>query len=114
MNLLSKEKCFNYSLDELLGIMRFDFYDGEIANKWNPRTLINKLNEKDKKELQKELNYIQFKIIKNFDNVIKICEGKEEEKQVLVYIDLDISKYVIKLIPLRYESSYIYVYRKEK
>ena len=108
MNLLSKEKCFNYYLDELLGTMRFDFYDGELANKWNARSLLKELNAKEKKELQKELNYIQFELIKSFDTVIKICE----EKEVLVYIDLDIAKYVIKLIPVRDEFSYIYAYVK--
>ena len=62
MKELSKEKIFEYSSKELLGVMRFDFYDGGLANQWNPRDLIIKLNDKkeiDLKKLQKELNYKQ-------------------------------------------------------
>ena len=43
---LSKEKSFEYSSKELLGVMRFDFYDGGLANQWNPRDLIIKLKFK--------------------------------------------------------------------
>ena len=32
MKELSKEKIFEYSSKELLGVMRFDFYDGGLAN----------------------------------------------------------------------------------
>ena len=49
MKELSKEKSFEYSSKELLGVMRFDFYDGGLANQWNPRDLIIELN--DKKEI---------------------------------------------------------------
>lgn len=34
------EKTFEYSSTELLGVMRFDFYDGGLANQWNYRDLI--------------------------------------------------------------------------
>lgn len=37
MDTLSKEKIFNYDSKELLGVMRFDFYDGRLANQWNAR-----------------------------------------------------------------------------
>ncbi len=40
INKLSKEKYFNYDSKELLGVMRFDFYDGRLANQWNPSELI--------------------------------------------------------------------------
>jgi len=46
MKELSKEKYFNYDSKELLGVMRFDFYDGRLANQWNPRDLIIELNSK--------------------------------------------------------------------
>lgn len=32
MKELSKVKTFEYNLNELLGVMRFDFYDGGLAN----------------------------------------------------------------------------------
>ena len=47
MKELSKEKSFEYSSKELLGVMRFDFYDGGLANQWNPRDLIIELNDKN-------------------------------------------------------------------
>ena len=48
MNKLSKEKTFDYDSKELLGVMRFDFYDGRLANQWSPRDLIIELNNKNK------------------------------------------------------------------
>ncbi|WP_368236062.1 hypothetical protein [Clostridium perfringens] len=117
MKELSKVKTFEYNSNELLGVMRFDFYDGGLANQWNPRDLIIELNSKneiDLKKLQKELNYIQFDLIKNFDNLVSICNGKGYDNETLVYIDLDIAKFVIKLVPLRDDYSYIYSYLKER
>ena len=61
MKELSKEKSFEYSSKELLGVMRFDFYDGRLSNQWNHRELIVELNNRkliDLKKLQQELNYI--------------------------------------------------------
>ena len=113
---LNKEKSFEYSSNELLGVMRFDFYDGGLANKWNPRDLIIELNNKkeiDLKKLQQELNYIQFDLINNFDTVVRFCNGRGYNNETLVYIDLEVAKYVIKLVPVRDSYSYIYTYLKE-
>ena len=115
MKKLSKEKTFDYDSKELLGVMRFDFYDGGIANQWNPRELIIELNNKkeiDQNRLQEELNYIQLTLIKDFNKVVELCNGKGYDKETLVYIDLDIAKYVIKLIPVKDNYSYIYTYFK--
>lgn len=115
MKELNKEKIFEYSSKELLGVMRFDFYDGELANQWNPRDLIFELNDKkeiDLKKLQQELNYIQFDLINNFDTVVRFCNGRGYDNETLVYIDLEIAKYVIKLVPVRDSYSYIYTYSK--
>ncbi|HAT4331989.1 TPA: hypothetical protein I9087_000381 [Clostridium perfringens] len=116
MKELSKEKSFEYSSKELLGVMRFDFYDGGLANQWNPRDLIIELNDKkeiDLNKLQKELNYIQFDLIKSFDTVVRFCNGRGYDNESLVYIDLEVAKYVIKLVPVRDSYSYIYTYLKE-
>lgn len=115
MKKLSKEKIFNYDSKELLGVMRFDFYDGRLANQWNSRELIIELNNKkeiDLKRLQEELNYIQFTLIKEFSKVVELCNGTGYGHETLVYIDLDIAKYVIKLIPVKDNYSYIYTYFK--
>ena len=116
MKELSKEKSFEYSSKELLGVMRFDFYDGGLANQWNPRDLIIELNDKkeiDLKKLQQELNYIQFELIDNFNNIVSLCNGTGYDNETLLYVDLELSKYVIKLIPVRDSYSYIYTYLKE-
>lgn len=117
MKELSKEKYFNYDSKELLGVMRFDFYDGRLANQWNPRDLIIELNNKkqiDLKKLQEELNYIQFTLIKYFNKVVELCGGTGYNHETLVYIDLNVAKYVIKLIPVKDCYSYIYTYVKEE
>ena len=116
INKLSKEKTFDYDSKKLLGVMRFDFYDGRLANQWSPRDLIIELNNKNKidlRKLQRELNYIQFELIDNFNNVVNLCNGTGYDNETLLYIDLELSKYVIKLIPTRDSYSYIYTYLKE-
>ena len=115
MSKLSKEMTFDYDSKELLGVMRFDFYDGVLANQWFSRELIIELNDKkeiDLKRLQEELNYIQFTLIKEFNKVVELCNGTGYSNETLVYIDLDIAKYVIKLIPVKDNYSYIYTYFK--
>ena len=115
MKRLSKEKYFDYDSKELLGVMRFDFYDGKLSNQWNPKDLIIELNNReeiDLRKLQKELNYIQFELIDNFNNLVDQCIGTGYDKEILVYIDLEVAKYVIKLIPVIDSYSYIYVYLK--
>lgn len=115
MKKLSKEKTFDYESKELLGVMRFDFYNGRLANKWNPRDLIIELNNKkeiDLKKLQEELNYIQFTLIKDFNKVGELCNGTGYDKETLVYVELKEGKYVVKLISVLDTYSYIYAYKR--
>ena len=115
INKLSKEKYFNYDSKELLGVMRFDFYDGRLSNQWNPSELIIELNNRreiDLRKLQQELNYIQFTLVEDFNKVVEICNGTGYDKETLVYIELEEGKYVIKLIPVKDSYSYIYTYKR--
>ena len=115
INKLSKERYFNYDSKELLGVMRFDFYDGRISNQWSPRDLIIELNNRreiDLRKLQQELNYIQFIFIEEFNKVVELCNGTGYDKETLVYIELEEGKYVIKLIPVKDSYSYIYTYKR--
>ena len=115
MRNLSREKCFDYSIDELLGVMRFDFYNGKLANQWKPKDLIIKLNTEKKidlNKLQKEINYILFDLINNFENVVMLCNGVGYDNETLFYFVGNVGKYVIKLIPEEDNYSYIYCYLK--
>ena len=115
INKLSKEKYFNYDSKELLGVMRFDFYDGRLSNQWNSKALIIEMNDGkliDLKKLQRELNYIQFTLIEEFNKVVELCNGTGYDKETLVYIELEEGKYVIKLIPVKDSYSYIYTYKR--
>lgn len=115
INKLSKEKYFNYDSKELLGVMRFDFYDGRLSNQWNPRELIIEMNDRkliDVRKLQQELNYIQFTLIEELNKVVELCNGTAYDKEILVYIELEEGKYVIKLIPVKDSYSYIYTYKR--
>lgn len=115
INKLSKEKYFNYDSKELLGVMRFGFYDGRLSNQWNYRELIVELNNRkliDLNKLQQELNYIQFTLIEEFNKVVELCNATGYDKETLVYIELEEGKYVIKLIPVKDSYSYIYTYKR--
>lgn len=117
MKKLNKEKTFDYDSKELLGVMRFDFYNGRLANQWNPRELIIELSDRkeiDLKKLQQELNYIQFTLIKDSNKVVELCNGTGYEKETLVYIELQEGKYVVKLIPVLDTYSYIYTLIRDR
>lgn len=73
---------------------------------------MNNKREINLKKLQEEINYIQFTLIKDFNKVVKLCNGTGYSNETLVYIDLDIGKHVIKLIPVKDNYSYIYTYLK--
>ena len=115
INKLSKEKYFKYDSKELLGVMRFDFYDGRLSKQLNFRDLIIEMNNRkliDLKKLQQELNYLQFTLIEEFNKVVELCNGTGYDKETLVYIELEEGKYVIKLIPVKDSYSYIYTYKR--
>ena len=80
--------------------------DNELIIEMNDRKLI------DLKKLQQELNYIQFELIDNFNNIVSLCNGTGYDKETLVYVELEEGKYVIKLIPVKDSYSYIYTYKR--
>ena len=74
----------------------------------------NNRREIDLRKLQQELNYIQFELIDNFNKVVELCNGTSYDKETLVYIELEEGKYVIKLIPVKDDYSYIYTYKRQE
>lgn len=88
---LSKDKLFEIEQDKLLGIMRIDWCDGGLSNRWNPSDLMIDLNNKkelDIKKLQEEINYIQFQLLRDFSIVEKLCNGRGYDKESVFYIDM--------------------------
>lgn len=43
--MLHKEQLFEINNSNRLGTMRIDWYDGKIANQWNPTELLIKLKD---------------------------------------------------------------------
>lgn len=113
--MLHKEQLFEINNSNRLGTMRIDWYDGKIANQWNPTELLIKLKDSrliDLNVLQEELNYIQFGLLYSFENVVRLCDGTGYDKETHVYFVGEFS-YGIRLIPIRDSYSYIYVYNNK-
>lgn len=114
MKNLSHKLYFDYNNDELLGVMRIDFANDALANQWNPKDLTKKLTETDLSKLQQELNLIQFELINNYEKVIELCGGTGLKHETNLYIDFEIAKYIVKLIPIQDSYSFIYTYSNKQ
>lgn len=112
---LTSDVLFDIENDKKLGVMRIDWYDGRLANTWNPTDLLIKLNSEnsiDLKKLQEELNTIQFDELDKFYKVEELCNGNGYDKERLLCCIGKHQRYVIKLVPVIDAYSYIYVYNK--
>jgi len=112
---LVKNMTFKIDEEKRLGTMRIDWYDGRLCNQWNPTNLLTELyssSKIDMGKLQKELNYLQFEILSNFQRVEKYCNGTGYDRETLFSVSLDYANYAIKLIPVKDAYSYIYTYLK--
>ena len=58
--MLKREKIFNYDTRDMIGIMKFDFYDGCLANSWHWRSEKNNFSKEELIELQDQVNNIVF------------------------------------------------------
>ena len=61
--MLKREKIFNYDTKDMIGIMKFDFYDGCLANSWHWRSERNDFSKEEIIELQDQVNNIVFDIL---------------------------------------------------
>lgn len=112
---LVRGMTFEISDNKRLGTMRIDWYDGKLFNQWNPTNLIIELNKEsriDLKNLQEELNYIQFTIFPTFKQIEKLCNGTGYDKEQIFTSSLEHFNYAIRLIPIKDAYSYIYAYLK--
>ena len=64
--MLKREKIFNYDTKDMIGIMKFDFYDGCLANSWHWRSERNDFSKEEIIELQDQVNNIVFDILGDF------------------------------------------------
>jgi hypothetical protein len=104
-----------FQIDEKkrLGTMRIDWADGKLCNQWNPTNFLLELKTAQKiglKELQQELNYLQFELLSSFQTIEKYCDGTGYDNETLFSISLETAYYAIKAIPVKDTYSYIYVY----
>lgn len=100
----------NYSKEQLIGTMRFDFADGGISNTWFP---YQDISEKDISLVQPKVNEIMFDKFNSYNKIIEECEGEGYDKEKLLEEDTEDFYYAIKLIPVKgVYNGYIYVYRK--
>ena len=97
--------------------MRFDFYDNKerLSNKFFPSDLIYELDKQEVislKKIQEEVNTIQFDIIKNYSNLVSLCDGQGYSFEKTLYIEMEEANYAIKLVPTIDSFNYLYIYRK--
>ena len=114
---LKEEVSFDIDKELWLGNLRFDFYDSRetLSNKFFPSDLIYKLDKDgviSLKKIQEEVNFIQFDIIKNYSNLVSLCDGQGYSFEKVLYIDMEEANYAIKLIPTTDSYNYLYIYRK--
>ena len=114
---LKEEVSFDIDKELWLGNLRFDFYDSRetLSNKFFPSDLIYKLDKDgviSLKKIQEEVNFIQFDIIKNYSNLVSLCDGQGYSFEKVLYIDMEEANYAIKLVPAIDSYNYLYIYRK--
>lgn len=112
---LVKGITFKIEETKRVGNMRIDWYDGRLCNQWNPTNLLMELKTSSKIDLgklQKELNYLQFELLSNFEMVEEYCNDTGYDKETIFSISLEYADYAIKLIPVKDAYSYIYTYIK--
>ncbi|MDB8556547.1 hypothetical protein PNU17_12290 [Turicibacter sanguinis] len=99
--------------EEKLGIMRIDWFDGMISNKWFPTDKFQMLCQEHQISipiLQAEINEIMFNLLKNFSTVICLCKGNSYQHECTYYVQGKQVNYYIKLIPVADAYSAIIVY----
>ena len=114
---LKEEVSFDIDKDLWLGNLRFDFYDSRemLSNKFFPSDLIYKLDNDgviSLMKIQEEVNLIQFDMIKNYNNLVSLCDGQGYSFEKVLYIEMEEANYAIKLIPTTDSYNYLYIYRK--
>ncbi|APC38887.1 hypothetical protein [Clostridium estertheticum] len=89
---LKEGTIFTIHEKKRLGLMRVDWADGNISNKWKPTNLLidlKKDSEIDIAKLQQELNYLQFELVSSFQKVEKYCNGNGYNSENIFSISLD-------------------------
>ena len=114
---LKEKASFDIDKDLWLGNLRFDFYDSKetLCNKFFPSDLIYELDRQEVislKKIQEEVNLIQFNMIKNYNNLVSLCDGQGYSFEKVLYIEMEEANYAIKLIPTTDSYNYLYIYRK--
>ena len=111
--MLKREKIFNYDTKDMIGIMKFDFYDGCLANSWHWRSERNDFSKEEITELQDQVNNIVFDILGDFKKVKALVDKANKDREVLYYATFNkLFNFVIKLTGYKEEYNYVFAYRR--
>ena len=115
LQLIPLQECEEVTVtsEEKLGMMRIDWFDGRISNKWFPTGRFQILctdNEISISILQEEINYIMFELLKNISSVIDLCMGESYQHECTYYVQGKEVNYYVRLIPVRDAYSAIMIY----
>lgn len=102
-----------YVLDESthVGTMRFDFADGNCANRWFH---MKDLDKGEIKEVQDYCNSIMFNRYNSLSKIVTYCEGNSYDEQKEFQEETENFVYAVKLIPVYREyNGYIFAFRKQ-
>ena len=99
--------------EEKLGVMRIDWFDGRLSNKWFPTDTFQMLCEENEISiplLQEEINDIMFELLNDLSSVIDLCMGDSYQHECTYYVQGKEVNYYVRLIPVEDAYSAIMVY----
>ena len=108
-------RAINVDNNNKLGVMRVDWGDGRISNKWFSTTVFSSLCEQHEisiNQIQMEINDVMFKEVEHFSTVIRLCKGDSYADESTFQVQGVDVVYYVKLIPVRESYSSIIVYLK--
>lgn len=115
LQLVPLQECEEVTVtkEEKLGVMRIDWSDGSISNKWFPTDIFQilcKEHEISIPILQEEINYIIFELLKDISSVVNLCMGDSYQHECTYYVQGKEVNYYVRLIPVGDAYSAIMVY----
>lgn len=98
-----------------IGTMRIDWNDGPIANSWFPTEYFDTAKKEGMsvEKVQAEVNEIIFHKFLKYDNVLEACNGNGYDNETHFHCIGEECDFGIRLIPVRTDYSYVYIYYRK-